>query len=105
MIYSFSKTMPRSSKPTTFSAVPIGRSSGFDMLAKNPEILKSELSMLRTTQAYGEYFSKPAGGTVMIVYVSALPLPSNTKSSNPRFPHFLQKYTVAKDRSSQLTHL
>ena len=69
MIYSFSKTIPRSSKLTTFSAVPIGRSSGFDMLAKNPEILKSELSMLRTTQAYGAYFSNPDGGTVIIVYV------------------------------------
>ena len=67
MIYSFSKTIPRSSKPTTFSAVPIGRSSGFDIFAKNPETLKSELSMLRTTQAYGAYFSKPDGGTVMIV--------------------------------------
>ena len=67
MIYSFAKTIPRSSKPTTFNPVPIGRSSGFDIFAKNPETLKSELSMLKTTQAYGAYFSKPDGGTVMIV--------------------------------------
>ena len=105
MIYSFSRTRPRSSKSTIFSGVPIGRSSGFDIFAKNPEILKSELSMLRTTQAYGEYFSKPAGGTVMIVYVSTLPLPSNAKSSDPLFPHLLQKYTVAKDKLPQLVHL
>ena len=67
MIYSFSKTIPRSSKSTTFNPVPIGRSSGFDTFDKNPETLKSEFYMLRTTQAYGEYSSKPAGGTVMIV--------------------------------------
>ena len=67
MIYDFSKTIPRSSKLTTFSAVPIGRSSGFGILGKNPETLKSELSRLRTTQSYGAYFSNPDGGTVIIV--------------------------------------
>ena len=41
MIYSFSKTIPRSSKSTTFTAAPIGRSPGFCIFAKNPEILKS----------------------------------------------------------------
>ena len=73
MIYSFSKTIPRSSKSTIFNSVPIGKSSGFDIFAKNHEILKSELLMLRTTQAYCAYFSNPDGGTVMIVYVSTLP--------------------------------
>ena len=67
MIHDFSKTIPRSSKSTTFNAVPIGRFSGLGIFGKNPETLKSELSILRTTQAYGAYFSKPDGGTVMIV--------------------------------------
>ena len=66
MIYNFSKTIPRSSKPTTFSVVPIGRSSGFGIFGKNPETLKSELSRFRTTQAYGANFSNPDGGTVML---------------------------------------
>ena len=67
MIYSFLKTIPRSSKPITFSVEPIGRSSGFGIFGKNPEILKSELSMLMTTQADGADFSKPDAGTVIIV--------------------------------------
>ena len=33
----------------------------------NPEIFKSDSSRLRTTQAYGVYFSNPDGGTVIIV--------------------------------------
>ena len=67
MIYNFSKTIPRSSKLTTFTAAPIGRSSGFCILGKNPEILRSEFSRFMTAHAYGAYFSKPDGGTVMIV--------------------------------------
>ena len=67
MIYNFFNTIPRSSKSTTFTATPIGRSSGFDIFGKNPEILKSEFSRLMTAQAYGANFSNPDGGTVMIV--------------------------------------
>ncbi len=73
MIYNFFKTMPRSSKPTTFTAAPIGRSPDFCIFGKNPDILKSELSRFMITQAYGVYFSKPVGGTVIIVYVPTLP--------------------------------
>ena len=67
IIYNSSRTIPRSSKPTTFNAVPIGRFSGFAIFGKNPETLKSELSILRTTQAYGANYSNPDGGTVIIV--------------------------------------
>jgi len=80
MIYSLSKTIPRSSKLTTFTAVPIGRSSGFCIFGKNPEILmgfiSSEVSSNSiTTQAYGVKSSNPAGGTVIIVYVTTFPVP------------------------------
>ena len=73
MIHIFFKTIPRSSKPTTFTAAPTGRSSGFCIFGKNPDILKSELSRFMTAQAYGVYFSKPAGGTVINVYVETTP--------------------------------
>ncbi|SVA90459.1 uncharacterized protein METZ01_LOCUS143313, partial [marine metagenome] len=38
LIYSFSKIIPRSSKPDILTFVPIGRSSGFAMFGKNPDI-------------------------------------------------------------------
>ena len=56
LIYSFSKIIPRSSKPDILTFVPIGRSSGFAIFGKNPDIRKSTLSILITAQAYGAYF-------------------------------------------------
>lgn len=109
MIYSLFKTIPRSSKPTTFTAVPIGRSSGFCISGKNPEILiglvSSEVSSNSiTTQAYGVKSSNPAGGTVIIVYVTIFPVPFMVKLENPLLPHFLQKYTVARCNSPHFVH-
>ena len=104
MIYSFFKTMPRSSKPTTFTAAPIGRSPDFCIFGKNPDTLKSESSNSITTQAYGTKSSNPAGGTVIIVYVATFPAPFRIESSNSLLPHFLQKYTVARCNSSHFVH-
>jgi hypothetical protein len=59
--------IPRSSKPVIFALVPTGRSLGVAIPAINPEIRKLVLSSCKTTKAYGVYFSKPAGGTVIIV--------------------------------------
>ena len=82
--------IPRSSKPVILALVPTGKSVGVAIPPINPEILKSELSTFITTKAYGVYFSKPAGATVMIVYVATVPVPSNKTSSNPSLPHFRQ---------------
>ena len=104
MIYSFSKTIPRSSKLITFTAVPIGRSSGFCIFDKNPEILIPESSNSIMTQAYGAKSSNPAGGTVIIVYVTTFPIPFMVELENPLLPHFLQKYTVARCNSLHFMH-
>ncbi len=104
MIYNFSKTIPRLSKPITFTAVPIGRSSGFCIFGKNPEILIPESSNSITTQAYGAKSSNPAGGTVIIVYVTTFPAPLIMELENPLLPHFLQKYTVARCSSPHFMH-
>ena len=45
--------IPRSSKPVILAGIPTGRSAGVAIPAINPEILKSELSKLSTTKAYG----------------------------------------------------
>ena len=58
--------IPRSSKPAIFALVPTGRSAGAAIFGINPDILKSVLSTCITTKAYGVYFSKPAGATVII---------------------------------------
>jgi hypothetical protein len=67
LFYCFSMMIPLSSKPVIFALVPTGRSVGVAIPAINPEILNWELSKSITTKAYGVYFSKPAGATVMIV--------------------------------------
>ena len=59
--------IPRSSKPVILALVPTGRSAGVAISAINPEILNSALSKSITTKAYGVYFSKPAGATVIMV--------------------------------------
>ncbi len=59
--------IPRSSKPDILALVPTGRSAGLAIPAINPEILKCVLSSCSTTKAYGVYFSKPAGATVIIL--------------------------------------
>jgi len=109
LVYYFSSSIPRSSKPTTFTAVPIGSSSGFCIFGKNPEILigfiNSEVSSNSiTTQAYGVKSSNPAGGTVIIVYVTTFPAPFIVELENPLLPHFLQKYTVARCNSPHFMH-
>ena len=53
MIYSVFKIKPHSPKPSTFTAVPIGRFSGFSIFGKKPETLIPESSNYITTQAYG----------------------------------------------------
>ena len=104
MIYSFAKTIPRSSKSTTFTAAPIGRSPGFCIFGKKPETLIPESSNSITTQAYGAKSSNPAGGTVIIVYVTTFPVPFMVELENPLLPHFLQKYTVARCNSPHFMH-
>lgn len=96
--------MPRSSYPVILILVPIGSWSGELIPPRNPDILRSHWSSFRTTQAYGTYFSKPAGGTVIIVYVSTWPVPSKSLFSNPLFPQFWQKYTVAKCKYPHFVH-
>jgi len=90
MIYSFSKTIPRSSNPVIFTGVPIGKSSGVGILPKKPDTLMPESSNSITTQAYGANSSNPAGGTVIIVYVTTFPVPFRIVSSNSLLPHDLQ---------------
>ena len=65
--------IPRSSNPVILALVPTGKSAGVAIPAIKPETLRSEFSSFKTTQAYGVYFSNPAGGTVIIVYVAMVP--------------------------------
>ena len=82
--------IPRSSNPVILALVPTGRSAGVLMFAIKPETRNSEASNLRTTQAYGVYFSKPAGGTVIMVYVATVPCPGRIAFSNSFAPQFWQ---------------
>ena len=82
MIYCFSKTIPRSSNPVILTEVPIGKSSGVGILPKKPDTLMPESSNSITTQAYGANSSNPAGGTVMMVYVTTFPVTYRIVSSN-----------------------
>ena len=81
-----SSSSPRPSKPATRAREPTGSWSGEAIEAMNPDILRSVPSMAITAQAYGTCSSKPSGGTVIMVYVDMVPLPSTDTSSKEDEP-------------------